>query len=62
LPAYDYCLKCSHTFNLLEARGALSVTHRMAYVLRVRDLARACAAQFVEQRKAMAYPLMRSRP
>ena len=43
LPAYDYCLKCSHTFNLLEARGAISVTERMGFILRVRAMARGCA-------------------
>jgi glycyl-tRNA synthetase alpha chain len=42
LPAYDQCLKASHSFNLLDARGALSVTERAAYILRVRDLAKAC--------------------
>ena len=48
LPAYDYVLKCSHTFNLLDARGAISVTERMAYILRIRKMARACAKLFVE--------------
>ena len=42
LPAYDQCIKASHTFNLLDARGVISVTERQAYILRVRDLARAC--------------------
>jgi len=42
LPAYDHCLKASHTFNLLDARGVISVTERQAYILRVRDLAKAC--------------------
>jgi glycyl-tRNA synthetase alpha chain len=42
LPAYDQCLKASHLFNLLDARGALSVTERAAYILRVRELAKAC--------------------
>ena len=41
LPAYDYVLKCSHAFNLLDARGAISVTERVGYIARVRDLARA---------------------
>ena len=44
LAAYDYCLKCSHAFNLLDARGAISVTERAAYIGRVRALARGCAA------------------
>jgi len=48
LPAYDYVLKCSHTFNILDARGAISVTERMAYILRIRKLARACARLYVE--------------
>ena len=49
LPAYDYCLKCSHTFNLLDARGAISVTERMAYILRIRKLAQSCAQQYLIQ-------------
>ncbi len=61
LPAYDYCLKCSHTFNLLEARGAISVTERMSFVLRVRELARGCAGLYLRQREEMGYPLLRSR-
>ena len=48
LPAYDQVLKCSHTFNLLDARGAISVTERAAYIGRVRNLARAVAQLFVE--------------
>jgi glycyl-tRNA synthetase alpha chain len=48
LPAYDYILKCSHAFNVLDARGAVSVTERMAYILRIRKLARACAKLYVE--------------
>jgi len=50
-PAYDQCLKCSHTFNLLEARGAISVSERTAYIARVRHLARAVAKAYVEQLK-----------
>lgn len=46
-PAYDYCLKCSHTFNLLDARGAISVTERMAYILRIRKLAQKCATEYL---------------
>ena len=42
LPAYDQCIKASHTFNLLDARGVISVTERQAYILRVRDLAKGC--------------------
>jgi glycyl-tRNA synthetase alpha chain len=48
LPAYDQVLKCSHTFNLLDARGAISVTQRVGYIARVRNLARAVAAAYVE--------------
>jgi glycyl-tRNA synthetase alpha chain len=48
LPAYDQVLKCSHTFNLLDARGAISVTERAAYIGRVRNLARAVAQLYVE--------------
>ncbi len=57
LPAYDYTLKCSHTFNLLDARGAISVTERTRFIGRVRDLARRVAEAYVEQRKAMGWPL-----
>jgi glycyl-tRNA synthetase alpha chain len=48
LPAYDYVLKCSHAFNLLDARGAISVTERQGYILRVRTLAKACCAAYIE--------------
>jgi len=47
-PSYDLCLKCSHTFNLLDARGAISVTERMAYILRIRKLAKAIAGLYLE--------------
>lgn len=49
-PAYDLCLKCSHTFNVLDARGAISVTERMEYILRIRKLAKACAQAYLESR------------
>jgi len=58
LPTYDYCLKCSHAFNILDARGAISVTERTSYIGRVRDLARLSAEGYVKQREAMGYPLM----
>jgi glycyl-tRNA synthetase alpha chain len=48
LPAYDYILKCSHAFNILDARGAFSVSERMAYILKIRKMARACAKLYVE--------------
>lgn len=59
LPAYDYCLKCSHTFNLLDARGALSVSERTGYIHRVRNLARQVASLYLEQREELGYPLKR---
>ncbi|NLG33703.1 MAG: glycine--tRNA ligase subunit alpha [Syntrophomonadaceae bacterium] len=58
-PAYDYVLKCSHLFNLLDARGAISVTERTGYIARVRNLARLVAGEYIEQRKRMGYPLLR---
>jgi glycyl-tRNA synthetase alpha chain len=58
LPAYDYVLKCSHTFNLLDARNAISVTERTGYISRVRNIAGKCCAAYCEQRKTMGYPLM----
>ncbi len=58
LPAYEYTLKCSHTFNLLDARGAISVTERTGYIARIRKLARLCAEGYLEQRKAMGFPLL----
>ena len=48
-PAFEYCLKCSHTFNLLDARGAISVTERMSYILRIRELSFECAKRYVEK-------------
>ena len=58
LPAYEYCLKCSHTFNLLDARGVLSVTERTGYIARVRNLARLCARGYLSQREEMGLPLL----
>ena len=58
LPAYEYCLKCSHAFNLLDARGAISVTQRTGYIARIRNLARASAEAYLEQREAMGFPLL----
>ncbi len=60
LPGFDYVLKCSHTFNLLEARGAISVTQRAAYIARVRELARQAALGYLAQREAAGYPLLHS--
>ncbi|MEW6599813.1 MAG: glycine--tRNA ligase subunit alpha, partial [Nitrospirota bacterium] len=59
LPAYDYCLKCSHSFNLLDARGAISVTERTAYIARIRNLARKCAHGYLKLREEMGYPLLK---
>ena len=60
LPAYDYCLKCSHVFNLLDARGAVSVTERAAFLGRLRGLARQIAEGYVKQREALGFPLLKS--
>jgi glycyl-tRNA synthetase alpha chain len=57
LSAYEYCLKCSHTFNLLDARGAISVTERTGYIARIRGLARICAEKYLAQREGMGFPL-----
>lgn len=59
LPAYEYCLKCSHTFNLLDARGAISVTERTGYITRIRNLARRCAEEYLKQREAFGFPLLK---
>lgn len=61
LPAYDYVLKCSHTFNLLDARGAISVTERTGYIARVRNLARLCAQAYVDQREKMGFPMLKQK-
>ena len=58
LPSYDYVLKCSHTFNLLDARNAISVTERTGFISRVRALAGSCCQTYVKQRKEMGFPLM----
>jgi glycyl-tRNA synthetase alpha chain len=60
LPTYDFCLKCSHTFNLLNARGAISVAERTSYIGRVRNLARLSAEAYLRQRETMGFPLMQS--
>lgn len=58
-PAYDYVLKCSHSFNMLDARGAISVTERAHYIGRVRNLSRMCAELYVAQREKMGFPLLK---
>jgi glycyl-tRNA synthetase alpha chain len=59
LPAYDYCLKCSHTFNILDARGAISVTERQALIGRVRNMARRVAEAYLKQREELGFPLLK---
>lgn len=58
LPAYDYCIKSSHVFNLLDARGAISVAERTGYIARVRALAYACAEGYKSHREQLGYPLL----
>ncbi|MFN3532792.1 MAG: glycine--tRNA ligase subunit alpha [Candidatus Brocadia sp.] len=62
LPAYDYVLKCSHTFNMLDARGSIGVTQRTGYIGRVRNLARRCAESYVQLREALHWPLLKDKP
>ena len=57
-PGYDYLVKCSHAFNMLEARGAISITERTGYITRVRRLARLAARSYLEQRERLGYPLV----
>lgn len=59
LPSYDQVLKCSHTFNLLDARGVISVTERTRYIRQVRTLARRVAQLYLEQREALGFPLLK---
>ncbi|WP_147821537.1 glycine--tRNA ligase subunit alpha [Salidesulfovibrio onnuriiensis] len=58
-PAYDYCLKCSHSFNMLDARGAISITERAAYIGKVRNLASRIARLYADQREEMGYPMLK---
>ena len=58
LPAYECALKCSHSFNVLDARGAVSVTERVGLMKRVRDLAVGCAKAYVESREKLGFPLL----
>lgn len=60
-PAYDYCLKCSHTFNLLDARKAISVSERTRFIGRIRNIARKVAVKYTEQREALGYPLLKTK-
>ena len=59
-PAYDYILKCSHTFNLLDARGAVSVTERAGYLARIRNMAHEVAVCFVKEREKRGFPLLKN--
>ncbi|EOC99883.1 glycine--tRNA ligase subunit alpha [Caldisalinibacter kiritimatiensis] len=59
LPAYDNVLKCSHTFNVLDARGSISVTERTSFIGRVRNLAKLVAAKYLEKREELRFPLLK---
>lgn len=59
LPAYDYVLKCSHAFNLLDARGAISVSERAAFIGRVRNMSRACAKAYLAERERLGFPMLK---
>jgi glycyl-tRNA synthetase alpha chain len=59
LPAYDFVVKAAHAFNVLDARGAISVTERQRYILRVRTIARAVCHAWLAQREALGFPLLR---
>ncbi|MEM4408888.1 MAG: glycine--tRNA ligase subunit alpha, partial [Candidatus Caldarchaeum sp.] len=58
----DYCLKCSHTFNLLDARGAIGVAERASYIARVRALAKLCAEGYLREREELGFPLLKANP
>ena len=60
MPAYELVLKAGHTLNLLDARGAISVTERATYIGRVRALSRSVAQKFVESREALGFPLIKN--
>lgn len=59
VPAYEQVLKCSHTFNLLDARGVISVTERTRYIARIRNLARQIAQLYLKQREELGFPLLK---
>jgi glycyl-tRNA synthetase alpha subunit len=61
LPAYEQMLKTSHTFNLLDARKAISVTERQRYILRVRALAKSVAEAYYASREALGFPMLEAR-
>jgi len=58
LPAYEFCMKSSHAFNTLDARGAIGVTERQRFIGRVRAMARACAHAYVQSRARLGFPLL----
>jgi len=60
VPAHDYVLKCSHTFNVLDTRGAIGVTERQVFYGQMRDLSRRVAERYLEQRKELEYPLLKA--
>jgi glycyl-tRNA synthetase alpha chain len=60
LPAYELVLKASHTFNMLDARKAISVTERQRFILRVRTLARAVAQAYYDRRESLGFPMLES--
>ena len=60
LPAYEQVLKAAHTFNLLDAAGAISVTERAAYIGRIRNLARSVAQSYLESRERLGFPMLHS--
>ena len=59
MPSLDYVLKCSHTFNLLDARGVIAVTERTRYIGRIRNMARKVAKLYIEQRESLGFPLQK---
>ncbi len=59
LPGYEMVMKCSHTFNLLDARGAISTTERAAYIGRVRALARLVAQAYYDSREKLGFPMLK---
>jgi glycyl-tRNA synthetase alpha chain len=58
-PAFDLALKCSHIFNLLDARGSVSASERATFINRVRAMSRKCCLEYLKQREALGYPLLR---
>ncbi len=61
LPGYDYIMKCSHSFNLLDARGAISVTERVKYIGRIREMAKSVAQGYLAKREELNFPLLKER-